>query len=348
MRKRRLGRTAISVSEIGFGGIPIQRISENRAVKLVSRSIDMGINFIDTARNYTDSEEKIGKAIRNRRDEVYICTKSHARDPEGLKSDLETSISNLGVSTIDLYYFHGVNTFDDLERATSVKNLDFLKDMRDEGIIGFLGVSGHREEVMLKAVETGIFDAVMFPFNYIVTDARKKIIPLCQEKNVGFVCMKPFAGGALSNARNALGYALRHPISAAIPGMALIRELQQNISVSEKGYLVTDEEAENLEIAGKKIGRRFCRGCGYCSPCEQGVEITRLMRMQSFIARLGTKKREERILRAIKSLDGCIECKECEERCPYNLPIVEMMNEQVEWLLEAFPRLATIQEVQHP
>lgn len=340
LRKRRLGRTRMMVSEIGFGGIPIQRISESRAVRLVSRSIDMGVNFIDTARNYTDSEEKIGRAIRDRRGEVYICTKSHARDPEGLRSDLETSISNLGVSTIDLYYLHGVNTFDDLERATSAENLDFLNDMRGDDRIRFLGISGHREEVMLKAIETGVFDVVMFPFNYIMTDAREKIIPLCQEKDVGFVCMKPFAGGTLADAKNSLGYVLRYPISTAIPGMALIRELEQNISVSRRGELVTDEEAENLEAVGEEIGRRFCRGCGYCSPCAQGVEITRLMRIQSFIKRMGLRKRKERILRAVKSLDGCIECRECEEKCPYSLPIVEMMNEQAEWLLEEFPSLA--------
>ena len=343
LRKRRLGRTRMMVSEIGFGGIPLQRISENQAARLVSRSIDMGINFIDTARNYTDSEEKIGRAIRKRRGEVYVCTKSHARDPEGLRSDLETSISNLGVSTIDLYYLHGVNTFDDLERAVSAENLGFLKDMRDDDRIRFLGISGHREEVMLKAIETRVFDAVMFPFNYIMTDAREKIIPLCQGKDIGFVCMKPFAGGKLTDARNALGYVLRYPISTAIPGMAFIRELEQNISVSRRGKLVTDEEAENLEAAGKEIGRRFCRGCGYCTPCQQGVEITRLTRLQSSIKRMGLRKVRERILRAVKSLDGCIECRECEEKCPYSLPIVEMMNEQAEWLLEKFPSLAVPQ-----
>jgi len=340
--KRRLGRTGMMISEIGFGGIPIQRISENRAVKLVSRSIDMGINFIDTARNYTDSEEKIGKAIKDRRGEVYICSKSHARDPVGLRSELETSISNLGVSTIDLYYLHGVNTYDDLERAISAENLDLLNDMRSEGIIRFLGISGHREEVMVKAISTDIFDAVMFPFNYIVTDAKKKIIPLCQEKDVGFICMKPFAGGTLVNARKALGYVLRYPVSTAIPGMALIRELQQNISVSQRSELVTDREAEELEAVGKEIGRRFCRGCGYCSPCPQGVEITRLMRIPSFVKRIGLRNRRESILRAVRSLDNCIECRECEEKCPYSLPVVEMMNEQAEWLLKEFPSL-TIQ-----
>ncbi|UCD73090.1 MAG: aldo/keto reductase [Candidatus Bathyarchaeota archaeon] len=346
LRKRRLGRTGILVSELGFGGIPIQRISENRAVKLVTRSIDMGINFIDTARNYTDSEKKIGKAIKNRRDEVHICTKTHAHDPKGLRSDLETSISNLGVSTIDLYYLHGVNTYDDLKRAISPENLDFLKSMKDEDRIRFLGVSSHREEVMLKAIETEFFDAVMFPFNYIVTDAKRKIIPLCQKKNIGFVCMKPFAGGTLDNPRDTLRYVLRYPISTAIPGIALIRELEQNISALKQGEYVTDKEVEKLEAIGEDIGRRFCRGCGYCSPCLQGVEITRLMRIQSFIRRTGLKRREDRMLRAIKSLEGCIECKECEEKCPYNLPIGEMMNEQVEWLIGEFPHLETLEQIQ--
>jgi len=319
------------VSEIGLGGIPIQRISENRAVKLVSRAIDMGINFIDTARNYTDSEVKIGKAIRDRRDELYICTKSHSRDPEGLQSDFETSIANLGVSTVDLYYLHSVNTFEDLERAISPENTDLLEKIRDEGRIRFLGISGHREAVILKAIETGLFDVVMFPFNYIVRDARDKIIPLCREKDIGFVCMKPFAGGELDNARYALGYVLSYPISTAIPGMALMRELEQNIRVSEEGKLVTDIEVERLEAKGDEIGRRFCRNCGYCTPCPQGVEITRLMRLQSFIRRMGFRKRKERILQSVKSLENCIECRECEEKCPYSLPIIEMMNEHVAW-----------------
>lgn len=338
--KRRLGRTGMAVSEIGFGGIPIQRISERRGVELVTRSIDMGINFIDTHRNYGDSERKIGKAIRGRRNEVYICTKSHARDTIGLRSDLETSISNLEVSTIDLYYLHGVNTIEDLRKAISTENLDFLQKMKDEDAIRFLGISGHREETMLEAIKTGVFDVAMFPFNYIVPEARKKIIPICQEKNIGFVCMKPFAGGTLDNPRSALGYVLKYPISTAIPGMALIRELEQNIIVSEKGWLATDEEAEKLEALGEEIGERFCRNCGYCIPCPQGVEITSLVRMQSWVKRIGWRKKKNAIMQSVKSLDRCIECRECEGKCPYNLPIVEMMNEQAEWLLEEFPSLA--------
>ena len=137
--------------------------------------------------------------------------------------------------------------------------------MKDEDVIRFLGISGHLEETMLKAIETGLFDVAMFPFNYVVPDARKKIIPICQEKNIGFVCMKPFAGGTLENSRSALGYVLKYPISTAIPGMALIRELKQNIIVSEKRWLATDEEAERLEALGEEIGERFCRNCGYCS-----------------------------------------------------------------------------------
>jgi predicted aldo/keto reductase-like oxidoreductase len=341
LMKRRLGRTGMAVSEIGFGGIPIQRISEKRGVELVSRSIDMGINFIDTHRSYGDSERKIGKAIRGRRNEVYISTKSHARDPEGLRSDLETSISNLKVSTIDLYFLHGVNTIEDLRKAISTENLDFLQSMKDEDVIRFLGISGHLEETMLKAIETGLFDVAMFPFNYVVPDARKKIIPTCQEKNIGFVCMKPFAGGTLDNSRSALGYVLSYPVSTAIPGMSLIQELKQNIMVSEKGWLATDEETEKLEALGEEIGERFCRNCGYCSPCPQGVEITNVIRLQSWVKRIGWRKKREGMLQSVKSLDHCMECRECEGKCPYSLPILEMMNEQAEWLLEEFPGLAT-------
>ncbi len=337
LMKRRLGRTGIVVSEIGFGGIPIQRISEKRAVELISGSIDMGINFIDTHRDYGDSEKKIGKAIKGRRNEVYVCTKSHARDPEGLRSDLETSISNLEVSTIDLFYLHGVNTIEGLRKAVSTENLDFLQRMKDKGKIRFLGVSGHLETTMLKAIETKLFDVVMFPFNYIVPDARRKIIPICQEKNIGFVCMKPFAGGMLDNSRSALGYVLKYPISTAIPGMALVQELKQNIMVSEKGWLATDQKAEELEARGEEIGKRFCRNCGYCSPCPQGVEIMSVIRLQSWVKRIGWRKKREGMLRSVKSLDHCIKCRECEDKCPYSLPILEMMNEQAEWLLEEFP-----------
>ncbi|UCD72594.1 MAG: aldo/keto reductase [Candidatus Bathyarchaeota archaeon] len=340
--KRELGRTGVVVSEIGFGGIPIQRISERRALELVNRSIDMGINFIDTHRDYGDSEKKIGRAIKGRRNEVYVCTKSHARDPEGLSLDLETSISNLEVSTVDLYYLHGVNTIEDLRKATSPENLDFLQRMKDEGVIRFLGVSGHLEEPMLKAIETGFFEVVMFPFNYIVPDARKKIIPICKEKGVGFVCMKPFAGGMLDDSKSVLGYVLKYPISTAIPGMALIRELKQNIRVSKMEWFATDEEAEKLEAIGEEIGERFCRNCGYCSPCSHGVEIASLVRLQSWIKRIGWRGKKKEIIRSIKSLDDCIECRECEGKCPYNLPIVEMMNEQTEWLLEEFPSLAIL------
>lgn len=329
MKYRRLGRTNLQVSVIGFGGIPIQRVDDFNAEKVVNRAIEMGINFFDTARGYTDSEEKLGAVLKKHRDQVIIATKSMARDKKKMAADIEKSLKIMGVDYIDLYQIHNIKDNGALEQVMGAGGaLAALKEAKEKGKIGHIGVTGHIKDVLARILPTGEMETVQFPFNPVETDGARKLFELAKQMDIGVIVMKPMAGGALTNAKLALRFILEHPVSVAIPGMDAPEQVEENAAVGNDPRLLSETEREELAGVVAGLGARFCRRCEYCLPCRQGIDIPSVFLFDGYYTRYDLKDWAQDRYRAMNvKPDDCLECGECEERCPYNLPIRKMLKE---------------------
>lgn len=330
MQYRILGKTGLKVSEIGFGGIPIQRTSMSEAEKVILKSLERGINFLDTARAYTDSEEKIGHTLAGSdipREELVIASKSMNRDKNGLKEDVNLSLRLLRTDYLDLYQIHNVSNEKQLKAVLRPGGaLEGLKEAQREGKVRFIGLTSHLPSLAVKALGIENFDTIQFPFNIVEQEASGTLLPLARENNIGTIVMKPLCGGALTLKKTALQYLLSFPVSAVIPGMQSIDEVVENTSVSG---LIPDKEAlDKLRQEASELGNRFCRRCEYCLPCPEGVNISFNFLMFGYWKRYGLQEWAQKRYdsQTIKASD-CIGCGECEQKCPYNLPIREMLKE---------------------
>jgi len=329
MEYRRLGKTDLKVSVIGFGGIPVQRIDTASAEKVVKRAVELGINFFDTARAYTDSEEKLGLALKKHRDQVIIATKSMARDKKSMAEDIDKSLRTMGVDYIDLYQMHNVKDKETLEQVLGADGaLAALIEAKEKGKIRHIGVTGHIKAMLLEILKTEEIETVQFPFNPVETDGAKDVIDLAGKMDAGIIVMKPLAGGALTNAKLSLRYILEHPVSVAIPGMDSLEQVEENAAVGNERKPLTDQEQEELAQLVEKLGTSFCRRCEYCLPCQQGIDIPSVFLFDGYYTRYDLKDWAIGRYQALKvKADACVECGECEERCPYNLPIRAMLKE---------------------
>jgi predicted aldo/keto reductase-like oxidoreductase len=330
MKAIRLGQTGLSVSALGFGGIPIQRLSEQEAVEVVRHCLDLGVTFLDTANAYTTSEERIGKAIRGRRQGLVLATKTQARDAQGAAQHLALSLERLAVDYIDLYQFHCVSSDEEYEKVVAPGGpLEVVRDARASGQVKHIGLSSHSLEIAQKAVRSGHFETVMFPFNFVAGEAAQQLIPLALEHDVGFIAMKPLAGGALHDATLAFKYLRQFPQVLPIPGIERREEIEEIVAIMEGPAEMTSEERAAIKRMREELGNRFCRRCGYCQPCPQGVSIQTLMILDSFIARMPASSVFPDLAQAVEEAAECCECGECEDKCPYHLPIREIIQEHV-------------------
>ena len=321
-----LGKTGLKISRMGFGGIPIQKIDAQGTKKLMRGLLDAGINYIDTARGYTVSEEYLGFALEGIREHFVLATKSMSRDREAMAKDIETSLRNLRTDYIDLYQVHNPGLAD-LEKVCAPGGaLEALTKAKNAGKIGHLGITVHTLEVFEKALELPWVETIMFPYNIVETQGES-LIHRCAEKNIGFICMKPLAGGAIDDATLALRFILQNPdISVVIPGMAEEAELTQNIAAVCDTSPLTQEEMEKIQAIRDSLGTEFCRRCNYCAPCTVGVPISAVFLMEGYLARYGLEDwARARYNGLAKTASDCIGCGVCETRCPYNLPIREML-----------------------
>jgi len=334
LKYRELGRTEIKTFPLGFGGIPIQRLSKEEAVKVIHRAIEGGLNFIDTARLYNDSEEKIGAALKSIDKRIYLATKTPAGTKEEALADVGESLKNLGVDKIDIYQLHNVDTEEKFEKRMSEGGaLEGLKKAQEEGKIDYIGVTGHSTELLMKLVKTDEFDTVQFCYNFIEDECEEELIDYCHENNIGMIGMKPFAGGALDNAPVTLKYILRQDGVVPIPGIESVEEINENIEIAKGSWEYTDEEAEVMEKLKAELGENFCRRCNYCQPCPKDIPISMVIRAKSFITRMPKEAitdEEGWIYGGFEKAKKCIECEECIERCPYNLEIPELIKENLE------------------
>lgn len=336
MEKRILGKTGYEVSIVGFGGIPIQNVSRDKAIELLKLSLEKGINFIDTARGYNDSEKLIGEALQVvGRENFFLATKSMNRTYEGVLGELATSLNNLKVDYIDLFQFHNVSKKADMELILGENGaLKAIKEMQKKGIVKEIGVTSHNAEILSELMETDEFSTIQFPYNFVETQGEK-LFERAKEKNIGVLIMKPLAGGAIPKGKECLKFVLNNPnVTIAIPGMDSEEQILENCQVGENLTPLTPEEVLDLDSFTKGLGRYFCRRCGYCAPCTVGIDIPSNFLMEGYYTRYDLKDWAlSRYHSFDKKASDCIKCGICETRCPYNLPIIKML-ENVAKVLE--------------
>jgi predicted aldo/keto reductase-like oxidoreductase len=329
MEYRILGKTELKVSVIGFGGIPVQRISKEEAIKVIERAEELGINFIDTARGYGISENFIGEALKGKREKWIIASKTMARDKETMKTEIDVSLNNLNTDYIDLYQFHNVRTLEDYKKILSEGGAyAALEEAKVAGKVRHIGITSHSLDVLKIAVESAKFSTIMYPYNIVETQARE-LFARAKELNIGVIAMKPMAGGALTDGTIAMRFILENKsITTAIPGMASIREVEENSRVGSDFVPLTYEERENALKEANELGDEFCRRCGYCAPCQKGIDIPTMFVIRGYKERYNLATWAEERYHAMKNTaKDCIECGVCEGRCPYNLPIRKMLKE---------------------
>lgn len=326
-----LGKTGLSVSRMGLGGIPIQKSSAAEVRVLLQKLSDEGVNYIDTARGYTVSESFLGEALEGMRDKFILATKSMARTKEAMAADIETSLSNLRTDYIDLYQVHNPS-MEDLDRVLAGDGaLAALLAAKEAGKIRHIGLTAHSTAVFERALPFDWVETIMFPYN-IVESQGTELIRRCKEKNIGFIAMKPLAGGAIEDASLALRYVCSNPdVSIVIPGMYSAGEAAQNLAAVTDKSPLTASELSQMDAIRDSLGTNFCRRCNYCAPCTVGISIPNVFLFAGYLQRydLGEWGYGRYQSLPVKA-DACIGCGACESRCPYQLPIREMLKKCAE------------------
>lgn len=327
------------MKRLGFGGMTIQRVRKKEAIRVVNRALDLGINFIDTARAYTDSEEKIGEVIKFRRKECYLSTRSPRCDYDGFKRDMEQSFDELNTDYIDIYEVHDVSSeerFDEL--FSSWGALRALNEAKQAGKIGWIGVTSHSWEILPKLIRTNEFDVVMLVYNPVTRDGEREVIRLAKEYNVGTLVMKVMGNGRLLELvpkvekssrrltpRECIRFALSNPdLSVILVGCKSIEEVEEDFKIADNFVPLSPEERVDICNFGDKFTKSYCWGCNYCMPCPEGIDIPSVMKLLDFPDWEWPAFRSGYSKLSVKP-DVCNNCGECESRCPQNLRIIEML-----------------------
>ena len=328
--KVRLGKTEILADKNGFGALPIQRISDEEAGRLLRKAYEHGINFYDTARFYTDSEHKIGLALGDVRDQIYIASKTMALTGEKLKEELEYSLNQLGTDYLDLYQLH--NTPFCPKPGGEDGLYDALLEAKAAGKIRHIGITNHRLSVAEEAIASGLYETLQFPLNYLSTEKELRILKLCEEADMGFIAMKGMSGGLIQNGRAAYAYLNQFPNVLPIWGVQREEELDEFLGCVENVPSMEDEEIKAvIEADREQLKGGFCRGCGYCMPCPVGIPINNCARMVLMMSRgpvapwITDEKQEE-----MERIEKCINCGQCRKRCPYELDTPQLLRENLE------------------
>jgi uncharacterized protein len=342
MKRIRLGRSGMEVSRVGFGGIPLQRLSEEDAVRVIQAGVEAGIDWIDTAHGYGPSEERFGKALaRYDRSRVRIFTKGPAKDPESARAQLRTSLERLRTPYLDLYQFHLVPSAEAWQAMQRNGTVQVILEARARGEVRHVGVSAHNPDTALALIGDPVVETIQWPFNFMVEEEGYRVLEACRRHDVGFIAMKPFGGGMLDDASACVRFLLQFPDVALDPGFEREEEIAEVVSLAdEEGRGAVGPTAEDravVERLRRELGTRFCHRCGYCSPCPQGVSIVPLMTMRSLIRRFSREQVTSGWAKdAAATVERCTECGECESKCPYELEIRKGIREGA----EAFRKLA--------
>jgi len=333
MEKVRLGRTNLVVTRLGWGGIPIQRVSEEEAVAVVKTVVEMGVDLLDTARGYTTSEHRVGLALKQAGKRVVLSTKSQQRTA-AIYDDVHKSLKELQVDRIDIYNCHGVSTLADYDKIMAPGGAyEGLKRAREEGLIDFLGLTSHSLDTLVKVLEDERFDVIMTCYSFLEPDAESRIFPLAKAKDVGVLTMKPFSGGVIDDADLALRYVFSAPDIVPIPGSETVEKARENWRIfSEKNRRLNKSDKARIEAIRTEFNKQFCRRCDYCQPCPQSIPIQMVLGLKSLVKRFGPQAKESEWIKGfVEKARQCTECETCLPRCPYELPIPDLMKENVSW-----------------
>lgn len=328
MQTVRLGKTNITVSKNGFGALPIQRISVEDAAHLLRKAYEGGINFFDTARFYTDSEEKIGYALSDVRERITISTKTMCKTVEDFWRDLDASLKLLKTDYIDIYQFHNPSFCPKPGDGTGL--YEAMLEARSRGFIHHIGITNHRLAVAKEAVLSGLYETLQFPFSYLASEKEEELVRLCKENDVGFICMKALAGGLITRSDAAYAYLADYPV-APIWGVQRERELDEFLAYNDNPPVMTDEIAEYIKKERQELAGDFCRGCGYCMPCPMGIQINNAARMSLMIRRAPVDAQLSKESQAMmKKIEDCINCGKCKSMCPYGLDTPALLRKNYE------------------
>jgi len=332
MKKIRLGRTNLYINQLGWGGIPIQRVNEQEAVSVVKAAIDMGVELLDTARGYTDSEYKIGLALRNIDQPVILSSKSHVRT-EKIQDEVRTSLEQMKVNKIHIYHLHAVNRFEEYEQVMRAGGAyEGLQRMRDRGWIGHIGISSHNLRILEKAIEENHFDVIMACYSFLEPEADQRVFPLARGKEIGILAMKPFSGGVIEEPGPALRFVLSQPDVVPIPGSESLERARANWEVFVQNRGLTPADQQSIGTLRKEMDHQFCRRCDYCQPCSEKISIQHMMGLQYIVKRFGPNtKKLDWFQMLVEKGRNCTECGECLTRCPYQLPIPELIKKNLTW-----------------
>ncbi|HIZ93288.1 aldo/keto reductase [Flavonifractor sp. An112] len=323
-----LGKTGLKAAQVSFGGIPIQRSDAANTKAVVDKLEQYGMNYIDTARGYTVSEEYLGAALEGRRDKFILATKSMARDKESMAKDIDISLKNLRTDYIDVYQIHNLPEAEIDKVFGEGGAWEALKEAKAAGKIGHLGVTAHNVDALKKMIELhgNKIETVMFPYNIVETQGHE-VLKKAKEMGIGTIAMKPMAGGNLDDWNLALRFiAASGVIDISIPGMGSPEEADRNAEAAEHFSPLTQEELAECDRIRKELGNEFCRRCNYCAPCPNGISIPNCFLMANYARKYGLADWAKARYDAMQYHAGsCVQCGACEKRCPYNLPIRDML-----------------------
>lgn len=329
MSKVTLGKTGICVEKNAFGALPIQRISREAAVKLLRKAYDGGVTFFDTARFYTDSEEKVGEAFAGMREQVIIATKTGAVNAEGFWKDIEISLRNLQTDYIDLYQFHNPAFCPKPDDGSGL--YEAMLEAKEKGMVRHIGITNHRLNIAKEAIESGLYETLQFPFCYLATEKDLELVEACKKADMGFIAMKALSGGLITNSAAAYAYLAQFDNVLPIWGVQREKELDEFLSYIENPPVMTEEIKAVIEKDRAELLGEFCRGCGYCMPCPVGIEINNSARMSLMLRRAPseawlTSEWQEKM----KRIENCLHCGKCKSKCPYGLDTPALLQKNYE------------------
>ncbi len=332
MKRGRLGRTNLYVNRLGWGGIPIQRVPEDEAVAVIRTVVEMGVDLLDTARGYTNSERRIGLALQRADREVVLSTKSLLRTNK-IEDEVQISLQELKARKIHLYHLHNISRHEDYEKAIGAGGAyEGLMRMRDGGKIDFIGITSHNLDILKRAVEEGYFDVIMACYSFLEPDADRKVFPLARAKDIGMISMKPFSGGVIEEPGPALRFVLAQQDIVPIPGSETLDKARANWEIFSQDHFLTQRDWSYIENLRRELDRQFCRRCDYCQPCPEKIGIQHMMGLRFIVKRFGRNAEElDWFHSLIEKARACTECGDCIKRCPYELPIHEQIKKNLTW-----------------
>lgn len=324
-----LGSTGITTIQNAFGALPIQRDDMDTSIRLLRRAYEGGITFFDTARAYSDSEEKIGRALSDVRKDIFIATKTMAGNTEEMKRQLDTSLRLLQTDYIDIYQFHCASRCFTPGDGTGMYEL--MEEFRRQGIIRHIGITAHKLAVAEECIDSGLYETLQFPFSYLSSDRELELAAKCRGQNMGFIAMKALAGGMITNSRAAFAFIGQYDNVLPIWGIQRESELDEWLSFAADSPAMTPDLRAEIEADRKNLGKDFCRGCGYCMPCPMGIQINNCARMSLMLRRAPSRAwLSEEWQRNMKQIESCIGCGQCMSKCPYELNTPELLKRNYE------------------